>query len=91
MSEEDAKILENIRVESACDCFLADNDDKKDCRMWIDYPKDFNCTLCSIERHGKLTLEQISERIGVTTQRVGQLEAKALGKIRKRYLNKRKS
>ena len=27
--------------------------DQKDCRMWIEYPEDNNCTLISIYENGK--------------------------------------
>ncbi|MEC7367618.1 MAG: sigma factor-like helix-turn-helix DNA-binding protein [Actinomycetota bacterium] len=53
-------------------------------RMWIDYPEDDNCALKAIEKHGPMTLEQISKRLGVSIVRVSQIEKQALKKLSKR-------
>ena len=53
----------------------------EDCKYWIEYDKDFNCTLESIERNGNMTLRQVAERIGVSFVRIKQIEDKALKKI----------
>ena len=54
------------------------------CRCWIDYPEDDNCIYNSIEKHGNMTLAQISERLGVSMVRVSQIEKAALKKLSKR-------
>jgi hypothetical protein len=54
----------------------------KDCRLWIDYPDENNCSLVSIYRNGQMTLRQIAERSGISFARVKQIETKALNKIK---------
>ena len=60
--------------------------DKKDCRQWIDYDDDLNCTILAIKNNGgdPMTLRQISDRIGVSFVRIKQIEAEALKKIQKK-------
>jgi len=53
-----------------------------ECRKWINYEKDLNCCLVSIERHGNLTLAQVAERLGVSHVRIKQIQDKALERIR---------
>ncbi len=55
-----------------------------DCRMWIDYPSEYNCTYISIYENGCMTLREIGERLGISFARVKQIEDTALKKIRKR-------
>ena len=57
---------------------------KQECRMWINYEKDQNCSLVSIYQNGKLSLEEVSRRIGVSFVRVSQIEKQALKKLFKR-------
>ena len=57
---------------------------KIECRMWIDFPSEYNCTYISIYENGCMTLREIGERLGISFARVKQLEDKALNKIRKR-------
>lgn len=57
---------------------------KEDCKMWIDYPEDNNCALNSIEKHGAMTLDEISKRLGVSIVRISQIEKAALKKLSKR-------
>jgi len=54
----------------------------KDCRMWIDYKNELNCTLISIYENGPMTLRQIAERSGISFARVKQIETKALLKMK---------
>ena len=58
------------------------------CRLWIDYPDEHNCTLISVYENGRLTLRQVADRLGISFARVKQIETEALQKIRKRCLNK---
>ena len=54
-----------------------------ECRLWIDYPEENNCTLVSIHENGNMTLRQVGERIGISFARVKQLEQRALLKMRR--------
>ena len=54
-----------------------------ECRYWIDYPQDTNCTFDTIYRHGNLTLREVAERLGISYVRVKQIQDKALKKIKK--------
>jgi len=54
-----------------------------DCRLWIDYPQENNCTLISVNKNDSMTLREIGERIGISFARVKQIEQKALSKIRR--------
>ena len=56
----------------------------KECRYWIDYDDDLNCTFIAIEKHGKMTLREIAEREGLTFARIQQIEKQALKKLSKR-------
>jgi DNA-directed RNA polymerase sigma subunit (sigma70/sigma32) len=58
--------------------------DKNECRMWLDFEEDFNCSLIAIHKHGEMTLEQVGERIGVSFVRIRQIEQLALQKVKKR-------
>jgi len=57
---------------------------EKDCRMWIDFPQEYNCCLISIHENGCMTLREIGERLHISFARVKQIESDALKKIRKR-------
>lgn len=65
----------------SCKC-KRDGKDQKDCRNYIDYEKDGNCCLVSIEKNGSMTLKEIGERIGLTAHRIYQIEKGALKKIK---------
>ncbi len=54
------------------------------CRYWIDYPEDNNCALIAIKKHGAMTLEEVSKRLGISLVRVSQIEKQALAKLAKR-------
>jgi DNA-directed RNA polymerase sigma subunit (sigma70/sigma32) len=57
---------------------------KEDCRCWIDYPEDNNCIYEAIRKHGNMTLDEVSKRLGISLVRVSQIEKKALKKLSKR-------
>ena len=65
--------------------------EKKDCRDWIDYKKEHNCSKISIYLHGRMTLKQIAERLGISIPRVKQIETKAFEKLQKSMINASKS
>lgn len=56
----------------------------KECRLWIDYPDEYNCTLISVYEHGPMTLREVAERLGISFARVKQIETRALEKLKKR-------
>ena len=57
--------------------------ENKECRMWIDYEKDLNCTEISVKKNGAMTLKEIGARLGISYVRVTQIEKEALKKIQK--------
>jgi hypothetical protein len=54
---------------------------KKDCKLWIDYEKDYNCTEISVQKNDKLVFREIGERLKLTPSRVKQIENEALSKL----------
>ena len=60
------------------------NCENKDCRLWLDYEGDLNCTLIAVDRHGPMTLREISERENLSFVRVKQIQDQALIKLKKR-------
>ena len=53
----------------------------KDCRSWIDYEEDLNCTSIAVEKHCSMTLREVSDRLGVSFVRIKQIEDKVMGKL----------
>ena len=53
----------------------------KDCKHWINYGDDLNCTLIAVDTHGRLTLRETADRLGVSFVRVKQIEDKTLKKL----------
>lgn len=53
-----------------------------DCRNWMDYEEDLNCAIIAADKHGGLTLREVSDRIGLSFVRVKQLEDSAKEKIK---------
>ena len=58
--------------------------DNNECRLWIDYKEEYNCSLISIYEHGPMTLREVADRLGISFARVKQLETRALEKLKKR-------
>ena len=54
----------------------------KDCRLWLAYKKDLNCTMVSVKKNGKLTLNEVGERLGISYVRVSQIEKQAVNKLK---------
>jgi len=52
-----------------------------DCRLWIDYEEDLNCTLISAEKNGPMNLREVAERLGISFVRVKQIQDAALAKL----------
>ena len=57
--------------------------DNKECRMWIDYKEDLNCTEIAVKKNGCMTLKEIGNRLGISYVRVTQIEKEALKKVQK--------
>tara|TARA_R100000234_G_C4948736_1_gene156367 strand:- start:44 stop:331 length:288 start_codon:yes stop_codon:yes gene_type:complete len=55
--------------------------ENKDCRHWLDHESDLNCALIAVEKHGRMTLREISERMGVSFVRIKQIQDAALRKM----------
>ena len=53
----------------------------KECKYWIDYKEDSNCTLDAVGKHGFMTLRECADRLGISYVRVKQLQDGALKKI----------
>jgi len=56
----------------------------KSCRMWINYPKDLNCTEIAVQKSDKLVFREIGDRLQLTPSRVKQIETGALKKLNTR-------
>tara|TARA_R110000824_G_scaffold97215_4_gene232237 strand:- start:197 stop:421 length:225 start_codon:yes stop_codon:yes gene_type:complete len=52
------------------------------CRMWVDYPGEYNCVYETIDRNGSLTLREVGKRLKVSFARIKQIETEALGKVK---------
>ena len=69
----------------ASECLGKNKDCKqKECRLWIDFSEDHNCTLIAVNKNGAMTLEEVAKRLGYTPARIQQLEKRALQKISRR-------
>tara|TARA_B100000963_G_C22442881_1_gene587449 strand:- start:376 stop:606 length:231 start_codon:yes stop_codon:yes gene_type:complete len=65
---------DNMENDSPCQ--------KKDCRLWLNYGDDLNCTMISVKKNGKLTLSEAGERLGISYVRVSQIEKQAVNKLK---------
>ncbi len=54
----------------------------KECRLWIEYGEDFNCTTISVRKNGKLIFQEIGKRLRLTPSRIKQIENSALKKMK---------
>lgn len=62
-----------------CDC-----GEKENCRYYIDYEEDDNCALVAVEKNGRMTLEEIGERLDVSYEWVRKLEERAINKMQEK-------
>ena len=52
-----------------------------DCRYWVDYKNDLNCSLESIRKNDSMTLREVADRLKISYVRVKQIQDKAISKI----------
>ena len=64
------------KTDTDCPC--------KECRLWIDYPDDLNCTLIAIDKKKCMTLREVADRMGVSFVRIKQIQDAASEKMIKR-------
>ena len=57
---------------------------KVECRQWINYKNDLNCTIVAVENNGDMTLKDVAERLQVSIVRAKQIQDKALRKLQKK-------
>tara|TARA_R110000824_G_scaffold134691_7_gene297729 strand:+ start:2320 stop:2562 length:243 start_codon:yes stop_codon:yes gene_type:complete len=64
---------------------VKDNDlcDQKECRMWINYADDLNCSEIAVKKNGAMTLKQVGDRLQISHVRVTQIEKEVLNKLQK--------
>ena len=58
--------------------------DKKECRLWINFEEDLNCTVIAVDKNGEMTLRETAERLGISFVRVKQIQDLALKKLIKK-------
>lgn len=54
-----------------------------ECRYWIEYEEDHNCSLLAVENNGPMKLQQIADRMKLTAPRIKQIESELFKKMRK--------
>ena len=57
----------------------------EDCRYWIDYEQDLNCTLESVNKNDAMTLREVGDRLGLSYVRVKQIQDNVLNKITDKF------
>ena len=55
---------------------------ESECRMWIDFEGDLNCTLIAVDKHGPMTLREVAERHHISIVRAKQILDESLRKIK---------
>ena len=68
-------MIDCINDKKACE--------NKECRQWLDYEEDLNCTLIAVEKHDTLTLREVADRMGVSFVRIKQIQDRAIEKLAK--------
>ena len=57
----------------------------EDCRYWIDFDKELNCTFESVRLQGEMTLRETADRLGLSYVRVKQIQDSVLSKISNKF------
>jgi DNA-directed RNA polymerase specialized sigma subunit len=66
-------MIECLNTGAACE--------NKECRQWLNYDEDLNCTLVTVEKNDTLTLREIADRMNVSFVRVKQIQDRAIEKL----------
>ena len=53
----------------------------QECRMWIDYPADLNCTYETINKNNNLSLREVAKRLDISFVRVKQIRGQSAWQI----------
>ncbi len=53
-----------------------------ECKYFINYKEEYNCSLISIHENGRMTLREVGDRLRISFARVKQIESAALKKIK---------
>ena len=71
--------------DCAIECILNNKKcGERNCRMWIDYKDDLNCTLVAVKNSkGPMSLAEVAKRFNLSIVRIKQIQDKALQKLRK--------
>ena len=68
------KCLETCRkLKTACPI--------EDCRYWINFEEELNCTFESVRAHNSMTLREVAERLNISYVRVKQIQDEVINKI----------
>jgi len=58
---------------------------ERECRMWIDYPEDNNCTLIAVHKNGPMTLKEVAARHSISIVRAKQIVDESVRKIKNAF------
>jgi len=76
----------NLKSDFKCILKVLDNNlpcGESECRHWINFKEDLNCTHICIRKHGALKLQEIGNRLYLSAARIKQIEQETLKKISK--------
>lgn len=64
-------------------------EENRDCRYWIDYEGDLNCTLIACDKADgrSMTLRDVAKRLNLSHVRIDQIEREATAKLFKKLKN----
>ena len=54
----------------------------KECRLWIEYGEDLNCTAVAVHKNSRMILQEVGKRLKLTPSRIKQIENSALKKMK---------
>lgn len=84
-------ISESDLTKRKCFDVYTENDvecEQKDCRHWIDYSEDLNCSIICANTNGPLTLHETAKRLKISFVRVKQNQDRALQRLCKQTRRK---
>lgn len=76
MTEKYLRPCAKLCLESGTSCPVTD------CKHWMSYEDECNCSLVSIYINGNMSLHQIGERLDLSFVRISQIEKKALKRLK---------